>query len=80
MNFSKILIPRSPKIRKKTKLPNEEFNREVDPNKEDNFPTSDKVRQRFFDHLNPSYYVAEYATKRVRNRFIVDFVAKKNSL
>ena len=71
------MIPRSPKIRKKTKLPNEEFNRELDPNKEDNFPTSDKVRQRFFDHLNLLYYVAEYDIKRVRNRFIVDFVAKK---
>ena len=71
------MIPRSPKIRKKTKLLNEEFNRELDPNKEDNFPTSDKVRQRFFDHLNPSYYVAEYDIKRVRNRFIVDFVTKK---
>jgi len=43
------LIHKSPKIRKK--FSNEELN----PNKEDNFPASDKVGNDFFDHLNPHH-------------------------
>ena len=47
------LIHQSPKktIEKK-KLSNKASSIEIDPNKEDNFPTPDKVGNDFFDHLN----------------------------